>query len=274
MDESSLNNQQKIQEALNQAKKAELEQKYGARFSELSKLPPEVEEQWLNNIEEFERQFRNSRDITVREFLGSPAFPLMEDLPAGSLEEEISNVLDFLDFNDIAVDCLAEVADEDFYRFLTTELMEAEISDVRMPGWTHRYIYEEFHPNDEYDAKSSAEYFLAGLFARGNEEAMQHLSKDEGVGAIARREVLQLKNDIQSFYSRFASFPHHEFECTDCRLEGEYAMVTLHVKWTGLRSTALEVASFDGIAEIRLRKSPYGMYDVLQARIPGFPEGM
>lgn len=265
------NQERKIQEALNQAKRLELQQKYGARFPEGSALPPEVEEQWLNNIEEFERQYEHSREITVREFLGNPTFPALEDLPPGNLEEELASALDFLAHNDIAVDCLAEVSNEDLYRFVTVELMQADINDVRIPGMTHHFIYEEFHPNDELDAKSSAEHFLAGLFARDEQRIMETFPREDGDPSTAAVRRC-LKSDIQLFYSRFAAFPHHEFDCTDCRLDGDYATVNLQIRWVGLLSGSLQEVSYDGNCEIRLTKSPYGLYDALQARFRGFSQ--
>jgi len=273
MDGSSFSKEQKIQEALNQAKKRELAEKYGAHFSEFSKLPPEVEEQWLNNIEEFERQYQNSREITVRQFLGNPSFPLLEELPPEKVEEELASVLEYFAVHDVAVDCLAEVPNEELYRFVTTELMQAGINDVRIPGWTQHYIYEEFHPNDEYDATSSAKYFLSGLFARDEKVVMCNLPKEAVDDPTEVTQRLRLMDAIRLFHSRFTSFPHHDCECTGCRLDGEYAVVKLDIRWVGLRSNSLETVSFKGICEIRLRKSPYGLYDVLQASIPGFPEG-
>ncbi|MEX1137708.1 MAG: hypothetical protein WEF53_00005 [Bacteroidota bacterium] len=270
MAESPRDKEQQIQAALNQAKKLELQQKYGAHFSEASNLPPDVEGQWLNYIEEFERQFEHSREITVREFLGNPAFQLLGGLLPEKLGSELSSVLEFLDLHGVVVDCVAEVSDEELYRFVTTEFLDAEISDIRIPGMTHHFIYEEFHPNDEYDAKSSAENFLSDLFAREEEWVMHHLPKEEEAGPAASGGAHSLKNDIHSFYSRFASFPHHEVECTNCRLDGEFAIVNLNVRWVGLRSDSLEKVSYSGTCKIRLRKSPYGLYDVLQANIPGF----
>jgi hypothetical protein len=47
-----------IQRALNEAKKQELREKYGAEFhARDGDIPPEVEGRWLREIEEFERQF-------------------------------------------------------------------------------------------------------------------------------------------------------------------------------------------------------------------------
>ena len=51
----------------NELKKKELEEKYGAHFSDFKELPPEIENQWFNSVEEFEKQFDNAKRITVWE---------------------------------------------------------------------------------------------------------------------------------------------------------------------------------------------------------------
>lgn len=156
MDESFFDEEQRrIQKALNQAKRRELEKKYGAHFSEgESKAPPHIESEWLNYIEEFERQFENAKRTKIQEFLGFPTFKPIDDIPRERLEAELNSVEEFLSLHDISVDCLADVSDEDFYRFLTTELIDEEIDDISIEGMQHCFIYEEFHPNDEHDTKT------------------------------------------------------------------------------------------------------------------------
>jgi len=165
--------------------------------------------------EEFERQFENAKRISIRELLGSPTFRSIDEIPPEKLEAEVDRVLELLSRIDVVVDCLADVPDADLYRFLTTELVNEEIDDIKIEGMKHCFIYEEFHPNDEYDAKSSAEHFLRDL-------------------------------------------------------EGEYARVTLQGRWSGLKAGLLEPVSHKGECVLKMKKSPYGGYDLIQANIPGF----
>jgi hypothetical protein len=32
------------------------------------------------------------------------------------------------------------------YRFLVTELLEEMMDDIRIPGMTHNFLYDDFHP--------------------------------------------------------------------------------------------------------------------------------
>lgn len=48
-----------------------------------------------------------------------------------------------------ALDFLCDVDDAEAYRFITEELMDEEIDDIRIEGLRHCFIYEEFHPNTD-----------------------------------------------------------------------------------------------------------------------------
>lgn len=270
----SEDNSQRIQRALNEAKKSELAERYGAHFSESSPgLPPDIESQWLENIEEFERQFENVPRCSVRELLGFPEFKPLDQIPVEQLEDELDKALALLSRHSLVVDCLAVVSPGDLYWFITTELLDQEVDNVRIEGWNACFIYEDFHPNDEYDAKSMAEHFLWNLFERYEEEVLNNFSEVEICGPTGRRIGHNAMRDIiRSFYATYAAFTEHKFQCDGYKLEGQYATVTAHVGWTGLRGPSMEVASYEGRGSFKMKKSPHGGFDIVQAIIPGFDQ--
>ncbi|MEX1276757.1 MAG: hypothetical protein WEE20_12545, partial [Bacteroidota bacterium] len=228
---------------------------------------------WLNYIEEFERQFEHAGRVSLQQFLGNPTFTPLAEIPPDRLESELGNVMEFLSLHDIGVDCLAEVSNEELYRFITSELIHQEIDDIRIEGMRHCFIYEEFHPNDEYDAKQFAESFLFHLFDRHEEYAIHDVAEDEvydpAGNRITREEMAGL---IRSFHSRYAALTNHTSACTGCSLDGEYATVSFQTEWSGLRAGSMEPASMNGVSELRMKKSPYGGYDVVRVNVPGFME--
>jgi len=145
---------ERAQRVVNDYKRKELEERYGAVFSSEtdSALPSEVEAQWLENIDEFERQFENAAQVPLREFLGSPSTRPLADIPPFELETELNGLLDLLAEQGVVVDFLREVEDAEAYRFITEELFNEEIDDIRVPGMVLHFIYEEFHPGDDEDA--------------------------------------------------------------------------------------------------------------------------
>jgi hypothetical protein len=269
-------NSQRIQRALNEAKKSELAERYGAHFSESSPgLPPDIESRWLENIEELERQFENVHRCSVRELLGFPEFKPLDQIPQVQLEHELEKAVDLLARNNVVVDYLAVVPSEDLYRFITTELLDQEVDNVRIEGWNTCFIYEDFHPNDEYDAKSMAKHFLWDLFERNEEEVLNDFSQVElrgptgcPIGYNAMRDI------IRSFYMTYTVFTAHEFQYDGYKLEGQYSTVTGHVCWAGLRGPSMEAASHEGRGTFKMRKSPDGGFDIVQAMIPGFDQGV
>ncbi len=142
---------ERAQRIVNDLKRKELEERYGAAFSspDESEIPAEVEAQWLENIDEFERQFENAARIPLREFVGSPAVRLLADIPPAELEAELDALLELLGENEVVVDFPDEIDEVEAYRFITEELLDEEIDDIRVPGMVLHFIYEEFHPGED-----------------------------------------------------------------------------------------------------------------------------
>lgn len=261
-----------IQRALNEAKKKEIEEKFGATFGEgNSKAPPEIERQWLDNIEEFELQHENAKTVTVRAYIGNPTFKTLEEISPEKLSDELDWVLEYFEAHGIGIDFICDVPADLAYKFATEELMEHEIEDVHMAGWMTRFIYEEFHPNDEHDAKESGSHFFWHLFERDEEFIMSDFSKDEILDCSGNKITeSQMKELIRAFWSKYAAFTSHKFEPTNCSLKDEYATVTFHGTWTGLKSGSMEPATFEGESILRMKKSPFGGYDLVQAKVVGW----
>ena len=264
--------QQRIQKALNESKKRQLEAKYGAQFSEESAgISPALESEWLTNIEEFERQFEHARRVKVREFLDNPAFKPVDEIAPGRLESEIENVLELLSQRHIVVDSVAGAAPEEYYRFLTTELMDVEIDDVRIDRMNHCFIYEEFHPNDEYDAKQSAEQFMGGLFEREFDRTHQMFSTDEicnSAGTKIDRD--QMAQFLREFYGEYLTFTESHHEVCDCNVNAEHAEITLQSHWSGMQASTQKAISYSGNSTLRMKKSPHGGFDITQAIVVGW----
>lgn len=261
----------RIQQALNEAKKREIEERFGARFSdEQSAIPPDVELQWLNYIEEFERQFENAKRITVREYLGFPMFSPLDEIACEELSAALNGVLELLLQNDLIVDCLAEVSDNELYRFITTELVNEEIDDMRIPGMRTVFIYEEYHPNDEYDAKSEAERFLWDLFERHEDFVIESFARDGIFDPSGNQAGIEgIRTLIGAFYRRHAAFTFQKFERCTCALDGQDATVRLEGEWSGVLADSMAPVWHKGVAELRMKKSLYGGYDVVKVSIPG-----
>lgn len=252
------NSTDNVQRALNEHKKLELKEKFGGEFhTNGPDLPPDIEAEWLNQIDEFERAFAYAEEIPVREFLGNPAVIPPDQLPPELLEKELDRIFEIISSNQIEISFLREVPDAEKYRFITEELFGLNIENIRIPGMIHGFIYEEFHPDDEADSKSAVEHFLRVLFLRDLE-------------AVGRTIAEGMKSDIALFYDNIAAFTHWDVSFTTCEVTGDLALVGMLIIWDGLRNRTMEPVAASGVAEFRLKRSSYGDWEIVQARVPGW----
>ncbi len=268
--------QDRIQRILNEKKKDDLRQQYGAHFGEgEEKLPPEVESEWLDNIAEFERQFENAKQITVRERIGNPILKPLAEIPDSELETGLDNLFELLFQNNIAIDFIHEQDNRETYRFITEELLEADTDDIRIPGMISHFTYEEFHPNDEDDVTQFTEEFLHALF---NEEfkdwdsmwyhtvSREHM-RDSAGNPIS---IEQFKKLAADFYDAYPVIADHKFEVTKVAVDGDNATAKAQVVWSAMPKDKSAILKHKGVSKFKLERCEYGGWDVAQANIVGW----
>ncbi len=153
--------------AENEVKKLKLEIQHGAEFIiSPSEIPPDIEGAFLDNVLAFEKQFAERTQISLFEYVGKPNFLSADNLTIDKLKEESIRLVELLEENGIVVNVLAEYPDKMqlIYRFITEELFVELIDNMRLPGWTLNFIYEEFHPNHVYDIERRCNDFIAYIF--------------------------------------------------------------------------------------------------------------
>jgi hypothetical protein len=246
----------------------------GAKFiDEKPYIPPDIHR--LNYSGEFEIPYKQVKYITVREYVGNPEFKPLQQIPPEQLRSELGGVLEYLTSHNISVDFLTDISDEEAYDFITGELMEEETENIHIPELTTCFIYEEFHPNDKLDAEMFAELFLRDLFEQDEECAINSFDKGEIIDRQGNKTSFDKNGeDIHSFLSSYTTFTSYKFESLKCTIEGDYATVIFQGKWSGLKIgsgfTGIEYVSHKGESELKLKKSPFGGYDIVQAKIIGW----
>jgi hypothetical protein len=137
----------KIQRSLNESKKDQLAEEFGMLKSFFnSRLDPEIEGEFLDYILEWERANAVAQETTVWEFLGKPGIVPIDGLTVEEMERELDRIYAIMDENQMALDCINAIEIRELYEFVSGEFMKTECSDMRIPGMTHRFIYEEFFP--------------------------------------------------------------------------------------------------------------------------------
>jgi len=136
-----------------------------------SDLPDDLENVWLNNIYDFENQFKDAKRVSVYERLGKPEFKNSSVLSDKEISEELFRLTDLMDENNLVLNYLSEYTDRIKYQFITEELFDKEINDIRIDGMSTNFVYEDFHQNHEYDIKEAVDdFFKFFLDERFNEE--------------------------------------------------------------------------------------------------------
>lgn len=161
MNDDELNKmREENQKALIESKKQKLKDDFGMLAEHSSSgLPPEVENEWLSYILDFEQQFENAGYISVRERIGNPLIKPLAELNTQELETAIDELFELLAVNMIAIEFLGNWTDEEVYRHLTEELLDEEIQDINIEG-----MYTNFHPaSADYELQMWVENLLINL---------------------------------------------------------------------------------------------------------------
>ena len=268
--------QDRIQRILNQKKKDELRGKYGMHLDGHSgDLSPQAEGEWLDYVTEFERQFDDAKEISVRERIGDPALRQLAEIPAVELETELDNLLELLHQNNVVVDFLHDIDDREAYRFITEELLDKMTDDIRIPDMYSHFIYEEFYPNDKDDVTLWTEEFFDGLFKQ------EFKQEDDMVYTPVEKENLQdaegnpisleqFKKSVSDFYEEYPVMTDYSIEIKEMTINGDNATVEVHTIWHAIPRNENVVLKKEGISKLRLVRSPYGGWGVIQAKIAGW----
>jgi hypothetical protein len=159
-------NQEDELKAESELLRLKLELEHGMKHSETSSLSPEMENQWLSYIYNFEQKHKDARRIKVYEVIGRPHFKKHDELLPEEVPEALKQLLSLMEEKRVQLDCSCPYEDALIYKFITEELFDYEMDDFFGDGMVHHFIYEEFHPNHAYDLKRYATEFTENLLLR------------------------------------------------------------------------------------------------------------
>jgi len=251
----------RVQETLSQAKKDKLRDEYGMEFDYTdSRLSPEAENEWLDHVLEFERQFEQARRITVRERIGDPPIQPLGDLPPYAVDEAVTALLDLLAAHDIAVDFLGDVDEAEAYRYISEELLDQEMDDVRIEGMVTHFPYS----TPEYDVQMWVENFVLDVFTHEEEYFLPGLAKQPLFNAQGESiTATQFQQTIEAVWERLPPTNHFTVKPITVRVAGDEAEIWANVAWDDeAQQTVGQVESY-----FCLRPSPYTGWDVVQTSL-------
>ena len=237
--------------------------------------PPEPYSTWEEYFEDFDRQLEEAPPITVRKRIGDPRLRRADDIPDSEMEAELDRLLELLYANNIVIDFIHDIGDKEAYLFITEELLDETMDDIRIPDMYSHFIYEEFHPNDEDDVELWTGEFLDTFFKEGTEGLFipigdKELYDAEG-NSISQEEF---RNQIDEFHALYPAITEYNYEIRSLHIEGDYANVEAETSWAGLNQLEQAMVRHHGISTLRLKRSLDIGWDVVQARVVGWNSGL
>lgn len=262
----------------NELKKKELSEKYGAFFGKGdADLPPEIESAWLNYVDEFEKQFENVGRTTVWEYIGKPVCQKITELNKNEISSKLNELYDLLNKNNIVLDTICDVEEEELYRFITEELFEHEMDDMRIPGMTSCYIYEEFHPNAEHDIESAIDYFFKMTMGKmknigGTGYDLLYIDEenycDANGNAIDKEKVKKSINDFLDSFDLF-NIDTYKVKTVVVNETKDDALIEFIICYRGIFKGTKQFVEFNGSGRFKLRPSEFGGWGIYHIDMPG-----
>lgn len=231
---SHLNEEERLK-AENDFLKMKLMLENGAKFemSNENELPTAIENQFLSNMAEFEKQFAEHKTIKVFDKIGRPAnFKPVAEIPDEEMEKAWEDLSNYLGEHGINLDvCSPNISKRELYRFATEELFEHETDDMDLPGWTTNFIYDEFHPDLVYDNSRLVEQDLFRDIFR-KEDLFHEINYDKENLVFNnklyenRESFIEMINQFKSLFDEIELLECNVIFCqvgeVDCEVKGNY----------------------------------------------------
>lgn len=188
----------------------------GAFFGGEGGLPADIENQFLKNIMEFEKNNADAKSRSVFDLLDKPYFEDEKNLNQDVFESEYFRLIRLLEDHDIKVSFTRERGNRFKYNFITKELFEHQTTFTPVKGMVTCFLYEEFHPDHELDITDLTNRFLSDFFERNLDDDTYYLNEQF---VLPEGKLIPREDIIKRFLSMYEAIP--EFENTSFVIENQ-----------------------------------------------------
>lgn len=191
----------------------------GAVFGGGEGLSPEMENQFLNNILEFEKKHAASSAKKIKDILGNPTFETQEKLDDRTFEQAYKKLNVLLKKHSIQIDFSRERSDRFKYNFIINELLEHDTPFFAVQGMISHFSYEEFYPDHEMDIRETTHQFLDDFLERKLDPKTYYIEDQiaEPDGNIINREDYMKR--FEAMYEATQTFANYSFEIENIDFE-------------------------------------------------------
>ena len=220
----------------NEFLKMKLMLEQGAQFGTMqadSELPAGIENQFLRNVMEFEKQFEEQKTIKVFDKIERPNhFKPVNEIPDDEIENAWNNLDEYLRKYSIELSvCSPNISDRELYRFTTEELFDHEMDDMNVPGMMSCFTYDEFYPDYKYDnTRHAVEDCIEVILKKKHFDWMPLLKKENlrinDHYPVSEKEYINLINRFKDAYEDIQLQEMNDPVCTiegnSCYVKGNY----------------------------------------------------
>lgn len=256
----------------NELLKLKMQAESGAFFGGSGNLSPDIENAFLQNIQQFEAAWQHAKPQKVYDLLGKPHFKNAATLQPTEVDTELEKLLDILADHNMALDVLGNYEPIVIYRFITEELFEHESDGMGFPGMTMHYIYEEFHPNHQMDIESSVKDFFTHWFQQHFNEYSTELANEFVLPDGTQLNKEQAIRQFDQFFDCFTRFFDTRFVIGEISFQWNDDKGLGHAEGAVHYKAELEngeITVMDGPFKLYL-SNEYGGWDIFSFVMPGF----
>jgi hypothetical protein len=245
----------------------------GAQFGKMetdSELSPDIENEFLNYIMEFEKQSENPTYIKVFDKIERPTnFKPSALIPDELIEQAWQNLSDYLNQYQINLDvCSPNISSRELYRFTVEELFEHEMSDMHVPGMMHCFIYDEFYPDHIYDnTRKVQDDLFPDIFSKKPMSFDYGFKDDLSFNHKVYKDFDALKDAVNNFKTFFVEINLEKCIVSSCSVEE--ASSTVKGKYEASAIAGKEKMIFQGEFIIGLLLNSVGFYSIKDIFIEG-----
>jgi hypothetical protein len=244
----------------------------GAEFGAFGEedVNPEIENIFLKNVMEYERQFDQQKMIRVFDKIGRPAhFKPVAEIPDAEIKENWNILSEHLFRHGISLGvCSPNVSTRELYRFATEELFNYEMDDISVPGMVHGFIYDEFYPDIPYEnTRAAVNDCIPQILSKELIEWAPHYRNENlrlnGHYPLTEKEFFNIVNRFKTAYD---DLEPGEITGVNCKINENHCSVTGNYS---LRvNTGIESADLSGKWEVVLEfMSDYGYWYITEVNI-------
>jgi hypothetical protein len=207
----------------NEILKLKIQAEHGTIIGGSEDIPAKIENEFLNQVQQFEEVWEDVKYIKVYDLLGRPNYKTIQDLQSNQVGKELDRLLILMTRKGICLDVLGEYETELIYRFVTEELFKHETTDMRLPGMITHFIYEEFHPNHPMDIEKTAREFIRSWFSQGFNEYYFDFATEMVIesGQLFTRQ--QAKDIVNACLNSYSSFSNEAWTINEIKFQWDHS---------------------------------------------------